>query len=259
MLSNNANAHRHARIFLLLLAAFVLWLWLPLLRGKLPLPGAEAVFVVLLAALPLFGYLLARLVTHTIEVRFVLGAVIGLSALLAIGLSSLFNHERFANLVIVLLFVTIAIFGARHIQNARKSARETLSALTVTPEIKAAVTASPSKRLYFQNPGQFALARYYEPDLEVRSRMVLIYSRDQELHWDHMDTISLTALHMRNFTDLTITPYEAVTTQPGDYIFVDAVGRMWNWTDQAFAAAHADVKPLGSAFGGDALSVRFLP
>src|SRR6185312_7941062 len=52
----------------------------------LALPFPESVFVFGLAALPFFGFLLARFVTHSIEVRYVLGAIIGITVLLAVVL-----------------------------------------------------------------------------------------------------------------------------------------------------------------------------
>ena len=117
---------------------------------------------------------------------------------------------------------------------------------------------SPSKQLYFQDITSFLVASYYEPDPQIRARMVLVYSEEQELRWLHMDTVSLTALHLSNFTHFTIVPYESVTTQSGDHIFVDFKTPGWDWTNQAFAATYAIQKPLGSAFGGEIVSVRFL-
>jgi hypothetical protein len=89
--------------------------------------------------------------------------------------------------------------------------------------------------------------------------MALVYSRDQELRWKHGDTSSLTALHMRMFTGYTVVPYETLTRDPGDHLFVVFPGMDDDWTSQTFAAYHADVKPLGPAFGGELISVRFHP
>ena len=51
--------------------------------------AAEWVLLLTLAALPFCGYLLARFVTHSIEVRYVLGAVVAISAMVAIAMSPL--------------------------------------------------------------------------------------------------------------------------------------------------------------------------
>jgi len=37
---------------------------------------------------------------------------------------------------------------------------------------------------------------YYEPDANVRSHLALVYSRDEEMRWNHFDTSSLIVLHM---------------------------------------------------------------
>jgi hypothetical protein len=229
-----------------------------LCRKSTPFAKADTVFIIALAALPLFGYLLARFVTHTIEARFVVGAILGISALLAVSLSSLFRRDRAGNLALAVLFVVIAISGMMRIHTSRDAALKDISAMTVTPEIWAAIMDSPSKQLYFQDITSFLVASYYEPDPQIRARMVLVYSEEQELRWLHMDTVSLTALHLSNFTHFTIVPYESVTTQSGDHIFVDFKTPGWDWTNQAFAATYAIQKPLGSAFGGEIVSVRFL-
>jgi hypothetical protein len=92
--------------------------------------------------------------------------------------------------------------------------------------------------------------------------MTLVYSRDQEMRWSHMDWTSLIALHLLKVTHLNIVPYESLTAQPGDHLFVNYRGDQgvdWVWTDKAFAAAKANVRSIGSGFGGDIVSVRFLP
>ncbi len=126
--------------------------------------------------------------------------------------------------------------------------------------------ASPSGQLYIQDAFLLALASYYEPDPELRSRMVLVYSKDQEARWGRMDVGSRSVVHMRNFTHFATLPYESVASQPGDHIFVTVHSNRsgWtdlqeDWTDEAFAAAHANVRLVGSAFGGDVVLVRFLP
>jgi hypothetical protein len=63
---------------------------------------------------------------------------------------------------------------------------------------------------------------------------------------------------MRNFTGFPIVPYEKLSTERGDHVFV-LLHSGWNWTDQALAAAHAEITPLGPAMGGDAATVQFTP
>jgi len=250
------------RVLAILLAIFALgfvWGCARQLRNKtLRLPGAEAVFLVLLAALPVFGFLLAHFVTHAIQNRYILGAIVGISGLLAIALTPVFRSERAGRVALLLLFAAIAGVGGLTIHQQRIASQDFMSTLILSPEAKAAVMASPSKLLYFGYLGTFTAASYYEPDPEVRARMALIYSLDQEFLWCHMDTMSRMALHASRFTDLHILPYESVVQEPGDHIFVLAHGTQ-EWIDQDLAITHADVKVIGHGFGGDVVSVRFAP
>jgi len=225
-------------------------------NGTLPLPFPESVFVFTLAALPFFGFLLARFVTHSIEVRYVLGAVIGITVLLAAVLAPTLRSNANYALTVALLFFAILTTGMYRIYAETRASNEIRDSLILSPEQKAAVLASPSQLLYIQDMGHFEVASYYEPDLIVTSHMALLYSRDEELRWDEHDTISLTATHMRAFTGFTIIPWDRLRAQPGPYVLILVHGG-WDWTDEALAEAHAEITPLGSAMGGDAVSIRF--
>ena len=57
-------------------------------------PRAEAVFLTLLAVYPVFGYLLAYFVTKFIEARYILPALIGIAALIAIMMAPLLESKQ---------------------------------------------------------------------------------------------------------------------------------------------------------------------
>ncbi|WP_158942194.1 glycosyltransferase family 39 protein [Granulicella sp. S190] len=248
-----------AAIGLVLFAAILLFGTILQLRSKdIQLPEAELVLLIVLAALPFFGFLLARFVTHTIEVRYVLGAIVALTALLAIALLPLLRSRSTAAPILSALALAILCSGAIRIHAEQAKTSEVLAALVLPPQVKAALLASPSGLLYIQDMGTFETASYYQPDPDVRSRTTLVYSTPNELLWDHHDTASLTALHMRNFTRLRILPYEQLSTESGPHVFV-LIHSGWNWTDETFAADHDELTPLGSAMKGDAVSVRFAP
>jgi Dolichyl-phosphate-mannose-protein mannosyltransferase len=248
-----------AAIGLVFFAIAFLWGCIRQLRSsELELPNADIVFLVVLAALPFFGYLMARFVTHSVEVRYVLGAIIGISALLSIAATPLFRHNDISTFTLLLLVAAIVVVGILRINTEQKKTQAIMASLTLNPQLKTAIMATPSKLLYFQDLGFFEVASYYEPDPDIRPLMALIYSREQELRWDFHDTESLAALRMRNFTGFPIFSYESLATQPDDHIFV-LFHSGWDWTDQALASTHANITPLGPAFGGDAVSVRFPP
>jgi 4-amino-4-deoxy-L-arabinose transferase-like glycosyltransferase len=248
-----------AAIGLVVFAALLILGSVRQLRGKdLQLPNAELVFVIVLAALPFFGFLLAFFVTHSIEVRYVLGAILALSVLLSFAALPLLRSKNTAALTLAALAIAIVITGAIRIHAEQAKTNAFLASLTLTPQIKAAILSSPSGLLYLQELGTFEVASYYEPDPDVRSRMALVYSSNQELRWSQRDTESLTAFHMRSFTGFPIVPYEQLSTESGNHVFV-LLHSGWNWTDQALAAEHAEITPLGPVMGGDAAVIQFKP
>ncbi|MGA1982309.1 MAG: glycosyltransferase family 39 protein [Acidobacteriaceae bacterium] len=217
---------------------------------------AEWVLVLSLAALPFCGYLLARFVTHSIEVRYVLGAVVAISAMLAIALSPWLKRDAVFNAALVLLGLGIVAGGAVRIHAEQQKTSARLASLVLPADARAALDANPDGRLYIQDMGAFEEDRYYEPDADVQARMTLVYSSTEELLWNRHDTMALTAMHMQHFTGLPVVSYETLRAQPGEHAFV-LFHTGWDWTDQAFAQDGARVRPLGHAMGGDVAAVTF--
>ena len=244
-------------IALALLVALVLYSCFLQFRGKtINLPNAEFVFLITLAALPFFGFLLGRFVTHTMEPRYVLGSIIGIAALLAIALAPLLRNNTIGRIALLLLFATFACNSITGVRAAPRARKDALASLILSPQVKAAILASPSKLLYTQDIDLFGFASLYGPDADMRQYMALVYSRDQELRWNHTDMGSVTVLHLKSFTPYTILPYESLATQPGEHIFAVSQGGR-NWIEQAFAAEHVKVKSIGTVAGRDVVSVRF--
>ena len=273
----NHNSIKGAKIIdrglfalVVILVGLSVWaFFLQMRRKTLPSIEPQGVFVLTLAGLPFFGYLLAFFASSTLEARFVVGLVVGVAALTALGLFPLWRSERAEKLIIVTLFVAIGSTGIAHSYMERMAALRIRSSMALPPQVKAALMASPSKLLYIQDMENFGVAKFYEPDAEVRSRIVLVYSGDQEKKWNHESVIALTADHLRSITHFTTIPYESLTAQTGDHIFVEYGGAEkplgWNWIGREFLASHADVNQLGPAFCGNGEvmgnveSVRFVP
>jgi hypothetical protein len=244
-------------IGLALLIVLVLGSCVRQMRSKtLNLPNAEFVFLVALAALPFFGFLLGRFVTHTMEPRYVFGSVIGIAALLAIALAPFLRNGVIGPIALLLLFATFAYNGITGVRGAPRARQDALASLILSPEVKAAILASPSKLLYTQDIDLFGFASLYGPDDDMREHMALVYSRDEEMRWNHTDMGSMTVLHLKSFTPYTILPYESLNTQPGEHIFAVSQGGR-NWIEQAFAAEHVEVKSIGNVAGREVVSVRF--
>jgi hypothetical protein len=244
-------------IGLALLVAPVLYSCFLQLRGKtINLPDAEFVFLITLAALPFFGFLLGRFVTHTMEPRYVLGSIIGIAALLAIALAPVLRNNTIGRIALLLLFATFACNSITGVRAAPRARQDALASLILSPQVKAAILASPGKLLYTQDIDLFGFTSLYGPDADMRQHVALVYSRDQELRWNHTDMGSVTVLHLKSFTPYTILPYESLATQPGEHIFAVSQGGR-NWIEQAFAAEHVEVKSIGNVAGREVVSVRF--
>ncbi len=104
--------------------------------------------------------------------------------------------------------------------------------------------------------GHFQVASYYEPDPEVRSRIALFYSYEDELRYDRHDTASLTAEHMQHFTGFHIVPYAQAQIHTRRSHPRPLLHSGWDWTDQALAAdqAHQDHTPPALRWAGDAVA-----
>ena len=223
---------------------------------ELRIPAAEWVLMLVLAALPFCGYLLARFVTHSIEVRYVLGAAVAISAMVGVAIGPWLRRDEVFAAVMVALGVAIVGAGAARIHAEQRKSAERLASLLLPAEVKSALDANPDGRLYMQDMGAFEEDRAYEPDADVRARMTLVYSRAEELRWNRHDTMALTAMHIERFTGLPVVSYEDLRARPGEHLFV-LYHTGWDWTDQAFAADGASVRPVDHAMGGDVAAVKY--
>jgi hypothetical protein len=225
-------------------------------RGALAATGPEYLLVLLLVLLPVFAFGLGKLVTHALEVRHSIGAVIGIVTLIALALTpALASRNSFRALMAVLLLGAVAINVERTRASAAES-RATLASLTLSPSELAQVAANADPHIYFQNLGEWETASLYEPDPGLRARLVLVYSRAEEMQYEQHDTMYLTATHTQHFSPQPILAYEQLRGTPGEHIFA-TLHSGWDWTEYAFAAEAQSVQPLGHAFGGDLVKVRF--
>ena len=146
-------------------------------RDARSIPAAEWVLVLVLAALPFCGYLLARFVTHSIEVRYVLGAMVAISAMLAVAIGPWLTAR---------CGVHFGGGGAGRGDCGRRRGADPCGAAEdggAAGEPGAArggeggaARRIADGRLYVQDMGAFEEDRYYEPDADVRARMTLVYS-----------------------------------------------------------------------------------
>lgn len=242
-----------AVLILALIAAFVS------LRSKvtLRLPRAEAVFLFSLAALPVFGYLLAKFVTHVVEARYIQPAIIGIAALLAVLMAPVLQNKVIGRVLLALLLAAIAWTGVLRIQTEKDQGEQTTEALVVSPETQRLLDAFPGQPIYVANPGEFSFIGYYSSSADVRSRISQVYLGDSHYRaggWGAdvaMQIANMQAAGVRN-----IVPYESVSGPGTGHLFL-LNHNPWDWTDEALRASHAQVEILGRYFGGDLAYVRF--
>ena len=237
-------------VVLVLAALLLLYLLLRRSTGAATTPKAEQTFLLLLAALPICGFLLARLVTHSIEVRYVLPAILGIALMVALAAA---QYLRPAAWIVLLLLIAFA--GAERLREQRIKTLALQQQLLVTPELRSLLLTAPGRQIFVQNLGYFDESTPLLPD-DVRSRMVLLYSREQELHWLQHDTGALTVEHMRHFTFVPSARYEALA-RGGEAQWMLLRPDGWEWLGSALRNDGATVTPLLHTLGAELVEVRF--
>ncbi|MGA7158449.1 MAG: glycosyltransferase family 39 protein [Acidobacteriaceae bacterium] len=223
----------------------------------LRLPTAEAVLLLLLAAIPVFAFLLAVAVTHFVEARYVLPAVIGLCAVIAILLTPLSQNRVLRRLALALLFVGITVAGVEHVRSDRKSAEEYAALLTISPEMQQVLDKHPGEPIYVMNHFVFEFIHYYAPSEDIRSRVALIYLEPQDFGKEGVVAdVNRQMANMEADGVPEVYSYESVAKPGTEQLFLLYYGP-WEWTDRRIAAAHAEVTKVGRFFGGEVELVRF--
>ena len=98
-------------------------------RGEVTIPAPELIFLLTLAALPLFGVALALFVTHSIEVRYVLSAVIAVAIFFAIAIEPSLRNRLSPTATTTLLLIGILAAGVIRIRDEQAKSNEQLALL----------------------------------------------------------------------------------------------------------------------------------
>ena len=254
------NRVQHAiSLTLGVLLALVMWSFLAFRKGfHFVLPSAEAVFVVLLTALPFYAFVLALYVTKVVEGRYALPAVIGIIALLAMAMAPVMQDAWRARIVFGLLFVAIVIATGVRVRIDKAEARQTLAELSVAPEVVQMLDATPDKPIYVMTASVFQVASYYAPNVALRHRLKLFYSNDDEMRVRHSDHLTLTVINMHSVLPDKVVSWEALKKMPEPQMLLLFHDPAYDWTDSALARNGAKQQYLGRGFyGGDLVSVQF--
>jgi hypothetical protein len=225
-------------------------------RDELHASPAEWTMVLLLTALPVFAFVLGSTVTHALEVRHSIGAILGITSLIAISLLPLLHRRSIFVPLMCALLVGILVLNGEHVRQSAAEAQKTIADLTLPPALQAELAATPDHNIYFQDLGEWEVASLYEPDAALRSHLVLVYSHDAEMRYEQHDTMYLTATHTQRFSSQPIVSFEQLEHTPGEHIFA-TYHSGWDWTSAAFRDTGAQQRPLGAAFGGELVGIRF--
>jgi hypothetical protein len=223
----------------------------------LRLPLAEAIFLLTLSALPFLAYVLAIFVTHFVESRYVLPAMIGMSAVTSILLAPLLRNRTIASLVLAALFIPTAAMGVQHIRSDKQNSQNMLSYVAINPKVQSSLDNYPGQPIYCDNHFMFEFIKYYSPSEDMRSRIGLTYwePTDYEASGVLADVNEQMAnMHADGVRH--VDSYELLSKPGTEHLFLLYPGP-WDLTDQKLAASHAHLKQLGQFFGGDLVSVYF--
>ena len=244
-------------LLILLVGVIVVWGCVRAVRRRtVVMPVSEWAMILLLVLMPVFAFVLGKLVTHALEVRHSIGAIVGISVLFAIAVARVLRRKSVFYGVMGLLLVGIVAVNFVRVVQAMVDTAQTMADLTMAPDLRAKVDTLADRNIYFQDLGMWEVASLYEPDPELRSRLVLVYSRNEEMSRREHDTMYLTAVHTKRFSDQPIMSYDDLRRVPGEHAFA-TYHSGWNWTDDAFAEEAAHVEPMGEAFGGELVKVQF--
>jgi hypothetical protein len=249
---------RFLTLCLVMLAAIGLWLRKRRLGADMaPLPKADMVFLVLLAALPFFGYLMALKLKQPIEARFILCAVFGIAAVFGVGMAGFVRHRAVYGAIVAVLFLLTLSMERAVIATQIKAQRDLRLLMVLAPQTTAALAAHQGLPVYLSSPVDFYRAEFYA-DQAIRPRLAAVYSFPWEMHTSNSDGGSLTMSHLKPMLAADVRSYEEIEAQGGEHLFV-LFPYSFDWLHAAFASDHAAVQGLGPAYGGELVLVRFPP
>jgi len=208
-----------------------------------------------LVLLPFFGFLFGRFVTHTMEVRYVIAALIAFAATLGIVLENKVRRDSFYFGGMAVTFGLTLLLNLRTIVQEHRDTQAILASFRLSPKAFAALTLHPEETIYVQSLNDFYLDTYYAPDAALRSRLSYVYSQDEEIRWLEHDTNYVTAVNMGRFTHLSMTPYGIFQRQSSPLLVLSYT--VWEWIEKDLDAKDVALDPLAVCLRGDLVRVKF--
>ncbi|GAA3750152.1 glycosyltransferase family 39 protein [Terriglobus aquaticus] len=207
-----------------------------------------------LAVLPFFGYLFGEFVTHTMEVRYVIAALIPFAVSLALLLERRLRSNGFFLGTISALLVLAVALGAIQIRAEQRKSDAILAAMAVPASLHDELASHPGKPLYTQSLGDFFLDGYYAPDPLVRQRITLLYDEPTEVKWLRHNTNAVTAVNLQQFSPLHIASYSRMLAEPDALLLNYHSG--WEWIGDDLRARATPVRALSDVAGASLMELN---
>jgi hypothetical protein len=242
------GVHRYLAVLCTLAFAALVIAWSAhALRHRETIPAGLWAGIAALSMLPFFGYILARHVTHTIEMRHMLPTLVALPIMLAVLLGPHLTRARFAGLMIALLAL-LSLQGTARIKQVASSIPIFIQWTRLSPALATTPEGHSHQPIYTVSVGLFLMTQWYQPDPNLRDRLTLVYDPVRERRWNHMDTMSITAMNLRHFSHFRIVPFDTLLTDQHPLILSDHFG--WDWIPAELKREGRQLRPLGEGLGG---------
>jgi len=226
-------------------------------------PAAEHAYtwvaLAALALLPVFGYFFGRFIVHTMEVRFVMAALVALAAIFAIVLERrLRSNAVFATLLATLLLAAV-VLNTSDILQERHASNQILAGFQLSPRVSAELHQNPHEPIYVQSPFAFFLDTYYNPDPTLRPRFTLLYGESQEMRWIHNDTAAITAVNLPAFAPFSTLSYDEFRRERTPLLLLYQHPVLVQWISQQLQSDHISELPVDQCFLGELVRVNNPP
>jgi hypothetical protein len=245
--------HRYLAVLCTLAFAALVIAWSAhALHHRETIPAGLWAGVVAVSMLPFFGYILAGHITHTIEMRHMLPTLVALPIMLAVLLGPHLTRARFPTLKFVslmaVLLTLLSLQGTARIKAVTNSVPTFIQWTHLRPALAATPEGHSHQPIYTVSVGLFLMTQWYQPDPNLRDRLTLVYDPVRERRWNHMDTLSITAMNLRHFSHFRIVSFDTVLTDQHPLFLSDHFG--WDWIPAELKREGRQLQPLGEGLGG---------
>ncbi|HEY4356490.1 MAG TPA: glycosyltransferase family 39 protein [Acidobacteriaceae bacterium] len=210
--------------------------------------AATWVMLLTLALMPVWCFLFERFVTHSMEGRYAIPAVLAFVVVIAVLLQGLLQRAAvFYGVLGLVVLAGVGSLGVK-IRREKRFRADFTSELTLPALAESSGAGDASRPIYINSFGDFLQDQYYASP-EIQSRLTYVFDPEEEIRWKGRDTHSISGMNVQNYAPLHIAPYSEFLSQKNPLVLVYNV-EDWEWLPQDVAARHFAVQPLGTMMLG---------